>query len=150
MDREGYLSITGRVKDMFKTSKGKYIAPAPIEDKLVTHSSIEACAVTGANFAQPFALVMLSPDAIDLSKTSEGRNTLEKALEVHLHDVNQQLEPHEKLDFLAAVTTTWTAENGMVTPTLKVKRPCIETAYGPSFERWSHMKKGVVWADSTA
>ncbi len=150
IDREGYLSITGRVKDMFKTSKGKYIAPAPIEDKLVTHSSIEACAVTGANFAQPFALVMLSPDAIDLSKTSEGRSTLEKTLEVHLHDVNQQLEPHEKLDFLAAVTTTWTAENGMVTPTLKVKRPCIESAYGASFERWSHMKKGVVWADSTA
>jgi len=55
MDREGYLSITGRVKDMFKTSKGKYIAPAPIEDELVAHSSIEACAVTGANFAQPFA-----------------------------------------------------------------------------------------------
>ena len=47
--------ITGRVKDLFKTSKGKYVAPAPIEDRLVMHVAIEACCVTGANLGQPLA-----------------------------------------------------------------------------------------------
>jgi long-chain acyl-CoA synthetase len=56
LDAQGNLKITGRVKDLFKTSKGKYVAPAPIEDKLVMHSAIEACCVTGANLGQPLAL----------------------------------------------------------------------------------------------
>jgi long-chain acyl-CoA synthetase len=47
------------VKDLFKTSKGKYVAPAPIEDKLVMHNAVEACCVTGANLGQPLALLML-------------------------------------------------------------------------------------------
>ena len=63
LDAEGGLRITGRVKDLFKTSKGKYVAPAPIEDKLVMHSAIEACCVTGANLGQPLALVMLNMEA---------------------------------------------------------------------------------------
>jgi long-chain acyl-CoA synthetase len=61
LDAEGNLRITGRVKDLFKTSKGKYVAPAPIENKLVTHPAIEACCVTGANLGQPLALLMLNP-----------------------------------------------------------------------------------------
>jgi long-chain acyl-CoA synthetase len=59
LDAAGNLKITGRVKDLFKTSKGKYIAPAPIEDKLVMHASVEACCVTGANLGQPIGLMML-------------------------------------------------------------------------------------------
>ena len=43
LDAEGNLRITGRVKDLFKTSKGKYVAPAPIEDRLVMHDAVEAC-----------------------------------------------------------------------------------------------------------
>ncbi|MFZ3219484.1 MAG: AMP-binding protein, partial [Rhodoferax sp.] len=58
IDADGFLRITGRVKDIFKTSKGKYVAPAPIEDLLVLHPDIEACAVTGAEYSQPIGLVM--------------------------------------------------------------------------------------------
>ena len=60
LDAEGNLRITGRVKDLFKTSKGKYVAPAPIEDRLVMHDAIEACCVTGANLGQPLGIVMLN------------------------------------------------------------------------------------------
>ena len=49
LDAEGNLKITGRVKDLFKTSKGKYVAPAPIEDKLVMHPAVEACVVAGVD-----------------------------------------------------------------------------------------------------
>ncbi len=63
LDAEGNLRITGRVKDLFKTSKGKYVAPAPIEDRLVMHDAIEACCVTGANLGQPLGIVMLNAEA---------------------------------------------------------------------------------------
>lgn len=145
IDAQGYLSITGRVKDIFKTSKGKYVAPAPIEDLLVTHPDIEACAVTGANFAQPFALVMLSPDSVARNVSDDDKHALVSYLTVHLKSVNDRLEPHEKLDFLAIVTTAWTPENGLVTPTLKVKRPCIEDAYASQYDALLAQRKPVVW-----
>ena len=145
IDAQGHLSITGRVKDIFKTSKGKYVAPAPIEDLLVTHPDIEACAVTGANFAQPFALVMLSPDSVARNVSDDDKHALVSSLTVHLKSVNDRLEPHEKLDFLAIVTTAWTPENGLVTPTLKVKRPCIEDAYASQYDALLAQRKPVVW-----
>ena len=64
IDAQGRLRITGRVKDLFKTSKGKYVAPAPIEDKLVMHEAVEACVVTGANLGQPLGIVMLNAEAL--------------------------------------------------------------------------------------
>src|SRR3546814_17159142 len=57
------LRVTGRVKELFKTSKGKYVAPAPIENRLSTHPKVEAVCVTGPGEPQPFGLLMLSPDA---------------------------------------------------------------------------------------
>ena len=63
LDAEGNLRITGRVKDLFKTSKGKYVAPAPIEDRLVMNGAVEACVVTGANLGQPLGIVMLNAEA---------------------------------------------------------------------------------------
>lgn len=145
IDSQGYLRITGRVKDIFKTSKGKYVAPAPIEDLLVLHADIEACAVTGANFAQPFAVVMLSQDAVARCASPDAKQALAQSLKAHLQTVNARLEPHEKLDFLAVVSTAWTPENGFVTPTLKVKRPRIEEAFGPQYEAWLAQHQAVVW-----
>ena len=146
IDAQGFLSITGRVKDIFKTSKGKYVAPAPIEDLLVQHVDVEACAVTGSNFSQPFAIVMLSQEAVARCSAPEAKQALTESLQEHLKVVNSQLEPHERLDFLAVVTTAWTPENGFVTPTLKVKRPYIEEAFCPQYERWHNQHLPVVWA----
>lgn len=147
IDSAGQLRITGRVKDIFKTSKGKYVAPAPIEDLLVLHPDVEACAVTGANLAQPLAVVMLSQDAVARCADGAGRTALSTSLQEHLAQVNAKLDPHEKLDCLAVVTTTWTPENGFVTPTLKVKRARIEEAYGAQYETWTTRRQPVVWVD---
>jgi long-chain acyl-CoA synthetase len=146
LEPDGCLRITGRVKDIFKSSKGKYIAPAPIEDLLVTHPDIEACTVTGANFAQPLALVMLSADALVRAGTVEGKAALSESLAAHLKAVNAQLEAHEKLDCLAVVATTWSPENGFVTPTFKVKRARIEASYNKEYASWLAQRKPVVWA----
>ena len=147
IDAEGNLKITGRVKDLFKTSKGKYVAPAPIEDKLVMHPSVEACCVTGANLGQPLAVLMLNADAIAGVATSAGREALQASLGEHLKTVNATLDPHEQLDSLIVVTQPWTVDNGFITPTFKVKRNRVEEVYGPRYEAWSGGRQKVVWAD---
>ncbi len=148
LEADGCLKITGRVKDIFKTSKGKYVAPAPLEDLLVNHPDIEACAVTGANFAQPLAILMLSPPALARSATAEGKAALTESLTAHFKAVNAQLEAHEKLDCVVVVSTTWSPENGFVTPTFKVKRNRIEDAYASQYEGWLKQHKPVVWAST--
>jgi long-chain acyl-CoA synthetase len=146
VDAEGRLRITGRVKDIFKTSKGKYVAPAPIEDKLVTHPAVEACCVMGADRAQPFGVLMLSPDALDRSRDSAVRQTLQAEFAEHLKTVNARLNAHEQLDFLVVVPEQWTVENNFVTPTMKVKRNTVEEHYLAHAEGWARSKQPVVWA----
>ncbi len=145
LDAQGNLRITGRVKDLFKTSKGKYVAPAPIEDRLVMNGVVEACVVTGANLGQPLGIVMLNPEAALRAKDAGQRKDMEVALNEHLQAINAKLDPHEQLDCLVVVSTPWSVENGFITPTFKVKRNRIEEVYGPMFERWTSTRKAVVW-----
>ena len=143
-DAQGRLKITGRVKDLFKTSKGKYVAPAPIEDKLVMHSSVEACCVTGANLGQPLALLMLN-EAAAKQAAGAGKAELEASLAEHLKAINETLDPHEQLDCLVITTEAWTVDNDLITPTFKVKRNRIEDMFAANYDRWVGMRKKVVW-----
>ncbi len=145
LDAAGNLKITGRVKDMFKTSKGKYIAPAPIEDKLVMHAAVEACCVTGANLGQPIGLLMLNDSALKKIAEPAGRMELEASLAEHLKGINAALDPHERLSCLVVMTEAWTVDNDLITPTLKVKRNRIEDLFAKNYEAWSGMGKLVVW-----
>ena len=145
LDAEGNLRITGRVKDLFKTSKGKYVAPAPIEDRLVMNDWVEACAVSGANLGQPLGIVMLNPDGIAKAENATGRAQIEASLTSHLAAVNDKLDPHEQMDCLIVVTEPWSVDNGFITPTFKVKRNRIDEVYGPSFEAWERSRKKVIW-----
>jgi long-chain acyl-CoA synthetase len=145
LDAEGNLRIVGRVKDLFKTGKGKYVAPAPIEDKLVTHTAVEACCVTGANLGQPVALLMLNAEALMRAADPGERSALERSLAEHMAAVNSTLDPHEQLDCLVVVSETWTVDNDLVTPTLKVKRNRIEAVYAEHYERWVAERREVVW-----
>lgn len=147
IDGNGLLHITGRVKDLFKTSKGKYVAPAPIEDRLGQHPAVEACVVTGANMGQPVGVVMLSPQAVDHLKTAEQRAELTEQLSAHLAEINARLDPHEQLDCLAVIKTPWTVDNGFITPTFKVKRNRVDEVYGPQLEAWVAQRKPVVFTD---
>jgi long-chain acyl-CoA synthetase len=145
MDPEGNLKITGRVKDLFKTSKGKYVAPAPIEDKLVMHNAIEACCVTGANLGQPLALAMLNIDATKQAATAEGKAELEASLAAHIKAINELLDPHEQLDCLVVTAEAWTVDNDLITPTFKVKRNRIEDLFAKNYDGWVGTKKKVIW-----
>jgi len=148
LDAAGNLKITGRVKDLFKTSKGKYVAPAPIEEKLVMHAAVEACCVTGANLGQPIGLMMLNDNALKKIADPDGRSELEASLAEHLNEINAALDPHERLGCLVVMTDAWTIDNDLITPTLKVKRNRIEDLFAKNYETWSRMGKVVVWHET--
>ena len=78
-------------------------------------------------------------------KDAEARRAFSEELSAHLDVVNDQLDPHERLDFVVVVQEQWTVESGFVTPTLKIKRNVVETHYGPYFEAWAKQRKPVVW-----
>jgi long-chain acyl-CoA synthetase len=145
LDAQGRLKLTGRAKEQFKTSKGKYVAPAPIENRLGTHPKIEACCVTGVAFPQPFAVLMLSLAEYQRCAEARAREELTRSLADHLEQVNAQLDPHEQMDFVVVVPEQWTVDNGFITPTFKVKRPVIEKHYGPHFEHWAQRRQMVIW-----
>ena len=145
IDVEGNLHITGRVKDLFKTSKGKYVAPAPIEDKLVMHEAVEACVVTGANLGQPLGIVMLNADAVAKIADPTAKASLESSLAVHLKAINATLDPHEQMKCIVVVTTAWTVDNDLITPTFKVKRNRIEDIYSANYEKWEASAQKVIW-----
>jgi long-subunit acyl-CoA synthetase (AMP-forming) len=141
LDEAGRLKITGRVKELFKTSKGKYVAPAPIENKLQIHPDVETVCVTGNGFPQPHALVQLTEEARKRRSSPE----LTSALSAHLDEVNASLAAHEQLDFVCVVDEVWAVDNGFLTPTLKLKRSVIEARYGGKMEDWYKKGQKVLW-----
>jgi long-subunit acyl-CoA synthetase (AMP-forming) len=141
-DAEGRLRLTGRLKEIFKTSKGKYVAPAPIENRLAVHSRIEQVCVVGDGLSAPLGLCVLSS-----VNQEEGRASLHSSLEKLLEEVNAVLDKHERLRRLVVVKDSWAVENGFLTPTLKIKRNVIEDTYGARFEEWSERSEAVLWQD---
>ncbi|WP_447095687.1 AMP-binding protein [Pseudomonas sp. CF10PS3] len=139
-DAEGRLRLTGRLKEIFKTSKGKYVAPAPIENRLAEHARIEQVCVVGDGLGAPIGLCVLSA-------RDQDRQALGASLERWLEQVNQTLDKHERLRRLVVVKDNWAVENGFLTPTLKIKRNVIESTYGPQFQDWSERSEAVVWQD---
>ncbi|MEO5734422.1 MAG: AMP-binding protein [Rubrivivax sp.] len=145
IDGGGNLKITGRVKDLFKTSKGKYVAPAPIEDRLVMHDALEACCVTGANLGQPLALAMLNPEAVRKAGSAEGKAEIEASMAAHLKSINATLDPHEQLDCVVLMADAWTVDNDIITPTFKVKRNRIEDLFAKHYDEWIGQRRKVIW-----
>ena len=136
----GDYKIIGRVKEQFKSAKGKYVAPAPIESLLGRYTEIEQVCVMGAGRKQPIALVVMSPQT--KQKTDETNAQLLATLE----QCNSKLESHQRLDHIIVLQSDWTIENEFLTPTLKIKRAAIEQ----KFERYLHeeIKEKIYWERS--
>lgn len=145
LDEQGRLRITGRVKELFKTAKGKYIAPVPIEAMLGNHSRIEASCVTGVGLPQPFALLNVSPDTRAILGSAEGRELVAAELAQLLEQVNAQLESHEQLACLVVVGEPWSIGNGLLTPTLKIRRNPIEDLHHGNAEAWTESGHKVIF-----
>ncbi len=146
LDELGRLRITGRVKELFKTSKGKYVAPAPLEGKIASNPLVEAVCVSGPARPKPFALVLLGPEA-KKRVAQGGRPEIEASLAAHLAEVNASVDPHEALAFFAVVRDEWQVENGFLTPSLKIKRAVIERAYESEIDAWYAAGRPVLWQE---
>lgn len=142
---DGAVRIVGRIKEQFKTSKGKYVAPAPIEMRLAAHPDVETCCLMGAGQTSPFAVVVLSAEARKRCAGPEARQALERSLAEMLDAVNTQLDHHERVAFIVIAEEPWTIANGMMTPTLKLKRGSLEQRYLARVEAWGREGQRVLW-----
>jgi long-chain acyl-CoA synthetase len=145
IDPDGQLKIVGRVKEQFKTSKGKYVAPAPIESQFMAHPMVEACCLMGAGMPRPFAVVLLSEEARKQSADPKARAELEASLLELMEAINIELDPHEQVSFVAVVYGPWTIGNDAMTPTLKIKRGVLESRYQAFVDDWNRQSRPIVW-----
>ena len=145
IDAEGRLKITGRIKDIFKTSKGKYIMPVPTEQKIGNQALIESVCIGGSSQPQPVAFIMLAEDIRNSLKQNPKRDEIENTLKALRVKINEELEAHAKISFFVVVNEPWTMENDLLTPTMKIKRNKIESHYEPFLDAWAQQKKEVVW-----
>jgi long-chain acyl-CoA synthetase len=139
-DHDGYLTITGRIKDQFKTDKGKYISPAPIELELLKNGDIDQVCIVGTGIPQPIALVVVS----ELGK-SKSKAILEKSLMGTVDELNPKLESFEKIAKVIIMEEDWSVDNGLLTPTLKVKRNRVEGIHKDRYGQWFESKGDVVY-----
>ncbi|WP_045495448.1 AMP-binding protein [Vibrio hyugaensis] len=140
IDAEGYLTIQGRKKDTFKTAKGKFVAPVPIENKLFEYSRVEMMCLIGLGLPAPILLVV-PHDFPNFDRERYARTT-RKVIE----RMNQDLESHEQIKGVLMIQDPWSIENGVLTPTLKIKRHVLEQKYHEIGHNWP---KGdlVVWEE---
>ena len=139
-DHDGYLTITGRVKDQFKTDKGKYVSPAPIELELLKNSDIEQICLVGMGIPQTIALVIPSLTAKPKSKEELNNSLIES-----VQELNQTIESYERIEKIIIMKEDWTVDNGLLTPTLKVKRNQVEKIHMPMYKEWFDMEDKVIY-----
>ncbi len=139
-DHDGYLTITGRAKDQFKTDKGKYISPAPIELELSKNGDIEQICIVGTGIPQPIALVTPS-----LSGKAKSHQDFSESLWKSIQEINPSLEKHEKLAKVVVMKEDWTVDNGLATPTLKVKRNSVEKIHREFYTSWFEHSENVIF-----
>jgi long-subunit acyl-CoA synthetase (AMP-forming) len=140
IDEDGFLFITGRVKDMFKTSKGKYIEPLVLEANFADIVEFEQICVAGLGLPQPILLGVLSEVGLAIDRTE-----LTHMLVSRLEKVNAELSGYKKISTIIIVKDAWTIENGLTTPTLKIKRNQIDKSYQENYTTWHNAKENILF-----
>jgi len=139
-DHDGYLTITGRVKDQFKTDKGKYISPAPIELMMTKNTDIEQICIVGVGIPQPIALITLS----ELGR-AKSKEDLSAGLIETVNQVNPNFAKHEKIEKVIIMKEDWNVDNGLTTPTLKIKRNAVEKIHQHFYPIWFESAETVIY-----
>ena len=143
---DGLLKLTGRAKEQFKTAKGKYVAPAPIENRINAHSMIELSMVSGVAQPAAYAVVVLAETLRPRQSEAALRAEVESELSRLLESVNAQLPDYEQLRMIVVAREPWTIENRCLTPTMKIRRTSIEAMVAPQVDAWYAGKGPVLWA----
>jgi long-chain acyl-CoA synthetase len=142
----GLMKITGRVKELFKTAKGKYVAPAPIENKINANPLIELSMVSGVGQPSAYAMVVLAESIRPKLSDPAVRADVQAQLTELLHSVNATLSDYEQLRMIVVASEPWSIENGCLTPTMKIKRSRVEALVETKLPGWYDAKGPVLWA----
>jgi long-chain acyl-CoA synthetase len=143
---DGQLKLTGRKKELFKTAKGKYVAPAPIENMINESPMVELCMVSGVGQPSAYAVVVPAEGLRPKLNDPAVRAEFEAEMASVLKRVNGKVADYEQLRMIVVAKQPWSIENGQLTPTLKIKRNKIEAALESNVEGWYSKKGPVVWA----
>ena len=143
IDAEGFLTITDRKKEMFKTSGGKYIAPTALESALKQSRFIEQVMVIGESEKMPAALIQLNFEFIkewadrhqyvitDITSDEKLINRIQKEVDFH----NQKFGKWEQIKKFEITPDEWSIESGHLTPTMKMKRKVIKEKYNNLYHK---------------
>ncbi len=143
---DGMLKLTGRKKELFKTGKGKYVAPAPIENTINANPMIEMSMVSGVGHQAPYAIVVLAENLRPTVVDPSVREKVTTDLGALLTEVNSGLADYETIRMIVVSREPWSIDNGYLTPTMKIKRARIEAALAPQVENWYGKPGPVIWA----
>ncbi|WED43874.1 AMP-binding protein [Legionella cardiaca] len=141
LDENYNVKIIGRLSENFKNQKGEFIIPAPIEERFAANSAIEQLCIVGRELPNNVLIVTLS----DLGR-SQNKENVKQELQESLRKVNSELANYEKISHVIILKDAWTPENGLLTPTLKVKRRIVEANYHDLIKGAVSQRNTIVWA----
>lgn len=143
LDADGYLFITGRIKEQYKLENGKYVVPSPLEERLKLSPYIVNCMVTGIN--RPYNVVLIVPDVAAVNEWAKGRGLtlgdlttspeVKKLLQSEVDRLGEVFKSYERPRDLAVTVQDFTQENGMLTPKMSLKRRKVMEVFGAVLER---------------
>lgn len=125
IDKDGFVFLSGRVKDYFKTIHGKFVAPAPIEGAFAACHDVEQLCLLGRGYSKTVMICVLTQQASDKSK-DDLYDSLRKQIDV----ANKAVEHHARIGAVIVTREPWTITNGFLTPTLKIRRDEVENFFG--------------------
>ena len=148
LDTEGFLTITGRKKELLKTSGGKYIAPVKIEARLKAPSFVQEAVVIGDN--RNYCVALFSVDAENLAEWAKKEGIpaepshprIRAVLQAHVLSVNETLATFESIKYFEVLPGPMTVEGGELTASLKVKRTVVSTKYADLIEEMYRRTRG--------
>jgi len=144
VDRDGFYYITGRMKDYFKTIHGKFVAPTPIENMFAESDVVEQLCLLGRGYSKTVMICVLGKSALEMEKEVIEANLLER-----VGTINKGVEKHARVGGVIISIQTWTIDNGLLTPTLKIRRDKVEERFGSRAQRLarSSAESGAVLLD---
>ena len=143
LDQDGFLRITGRIKEIFKTEKGEYVSPAPIENKIASFTQFEHICLIGSGLKQPILIATLKETI-----TSSNRTATEKSINDSIKKLNAELPNHEKISGAIISNRDWSSASGLLTPTLKIRRNQVESVYSELALSVSLSGESIYWEEN--
>jgi len=143
-DQEGFLHITGRIKEQYKLENGKFVVPSPLEEELKLSPYINQAFIYGLNKLHNVALIVVESAKVEEYAQTQGisgtidellaHETIRDLFSLELKNNQNSFKGYEKIRNFLLIAEEWTPENGLMTPTLKLKRNKVADRYSQQLQ----------------